>query len=299
VQTIRWSAVLRTSEKQNVHQLDPNTQVVFSTSRSTNDYSCQEIDVIQRAADFLFNCCLFVEAFPLYEMIWRRNKNCPDGSLKGTKALIACVRCAVTDADLQTIGESVAQALTETEITRSWMDFEALILRTLQMIVYERQGNRDNRGNLSDMGATTPAVEDVLSTIHQGNTGLDLLTYCCLSLGFCFRSTQFPTSWRLAVRRDFLDENTEDLRSSRQNFLEQDPGIFALQYGSMMNSSIRSSIEWCRQEINPQPIYKHNGGTFAKAHSTENLWDRRYCSYTCGISGMQRRILLPRISGTG
>jgi hypothetical protein len=243
VQTIQWSALLQsTNDKENFHHPDPSTKVIFNVSRSIDDYSSHDIDIIKLAAEFLLNCGLYAHAFPLYHLIWKKLRNDAVDSLKALKALETCVRCAVTETDLKTIGDTLLDGLEE----YMWMEFHATILRTLQAIVNRRQSRSVEK---SAVEVLHPMTEDTLAAVSLDNAGFNLQFFCCLSLGFCLRASRLPTSWRSALSGDVPDRALDSLKSFRQKLLERTPSIFSHQVGAEKRSTVRAFVDWCSSEI--------------------------------------------------
>jgi hypothetical protein len=223
--------------------------VEFDISHQKKNHSASEMAVLKEAAEFLLACSCFEEAFPIYLLLWKRaRRDLRTTSGTGLSALIGCVRCAVTESDLQVVSQEIERRYFEKLVTPH--DIDCLILPVLQLIVGGRRRGRVTSGDIIAIGEvfTTLAAEPSILKNEQGSS-LSLLTYWVMTLGFSFRLPQFIGSWNSLQsdgRLPSLDQLKPPYSISEERIFRQNPGPFAIQSdGRMSNLRLRKCLLWC------------------------------------------------------
>jgi hypothetical protein len=232
--------------------------VRYCASRTVHEYSNEDISVIKKAADLLFNCSLFKDAFPLYELAWKKSTEDPQASKDTLELLIAIVHCAVTDLDMCTAAKAVEQTtmkavemvmeereLSEFNLSAPVLNLHACAIQALLLLVFAS----DARFLSVDLSATIATCETwghiITSRCNQSKVEFNLLTYWHFTLDYYLQSTLQESYWKLTkVRRNWREMLQGNL-IARETFLRQNPGIFALQGGRLKNPCVRDSLNWC------------------------------------------------------
>jgi hypothetical protein len=237
----------------------------INLTQPTYQYSDEKLAIVQEAAEFLFSCSLFEDAFPLYHLIWKQYRlNQNEFTKPNLAALVGCVRCAVIEADL----DLIAMEIESTVIRRPshCKDIESLILPVLSLIVTGRQGGRFTFGDLSTISSHFSGAEVGAFLPNDDNPlTLNLLTYWLMTLGFSFRLSQFTGSWDMRDLQGLhsLDRLVPHKNISREHILKQCPGPFELQSpGGAANKRIRDCLDWCLRKIRLVSTLEQRWGRF-------------------------------------
>ena len=233
-------------------------QIDTPAERIRVDYSCpvqlytpEEMQQITKAADFLFGCDLYEDAFPLYLLIHKKrelNLHSPKTILN---ALIACDRSAATDKDMEDVRDMLLRSLPDPkqfEKPSNWLELD-FIIRSLIAIVNIQLGLRNPLAAAKAM-SVIPDPNILLKRMGVGLTELDLTTYWYSRFGVTVRG---PIETGMTEEQNPVGPSTcqQNLTKLRQHLLEQDPGPFELGFEKiyMKNRCLRECLNWCKGEL--------------------------------------------------
>src|SRR6266480_3596499 len=254
-ETIRWSQQLE-SYLEIPRQIDtPAERIRVDYSRSIQQYTPEEMRQITKAADFLFSCALYEDAFPLYLLIHKKrvfDLQPPEIILN---ALIACARSAATDKDMEDVRDMLLRYLADLphpkhlEKPSNWLELD-FIIRSLIASVSIQLNLRNNSLAATNAMSVIPDPNILLKRMGVGLTELDLTTYWYYRFEV---KVQRPIETALIEERYPVGPSTcqQNLTKLRQHLLQQDPGPFELRFDKayMKNRCLRECLNWCSEEL--------------------------------------------------
>lgn len=251
-ETIRWSQQLKS-------YLQISQQISTSVEQTKVDLSCpvhqyteETMLSIRKAADFLFSCALYEDAFPLYLFIYKKEIVDPQPPKEILRALIACARSAATDTDMKEVRDMLKSLLDRKDLQNpsGWLEFECFIIRLLIATVSIQLSQNMFLSPVKVM-SIFPNINILLKRMKEGLMELDLTTYWYTR--FCL------VAWD-KIDMGLIEEGypvgpygtcQQSLLKTRQHLLEQDPGPFALGFDNinMKNRCLRECLNWCNEEL--------------------------------------------------
>jgi hypothetical protein len=204
----------------------------LDVSRLIDTFDPDEIDEIKLAADFLLGAQCHEDAFVLYVVLLKRLNDTSDHrEWISTFALIGCARSAATSPQFEIVRNLLEQKLSHLA-DYSQSSAESFLLRSLLADLHRKDGDEaaSEFHNRLAMQSDFVKTGSLLSLPHN-NRNFDLITY-----QYLHRS--------LASRGSLLRA-----RSVTKELLQREPGPFEHEEGHMRNTSVRSCLQWCVEEL--------------------------------------------------
>lgn len=227
--------------------LDPNDALPATANLR------EDLPMIKMGADFLFGSSVLQDAFPLYLILGRMSTSSL-GHLD-LKALLSCVRAAVSDSDLKLV-----RALLRHQLSMSGKQYNKSFPQFLLSLALLRinEALKDKRAWKQDLRRAMLIFPnaDVLLDQCEGQFG-DMQPPIQLNLPN-FVSVGRWMTYECPVRviqhdsKLFIQAGQYDhriLHRLNKVFLGQSPGPFALENSCMMNSWLRDCLDWCRAQL--------------------------------------------------
>jgi hypothetical protein len=208
-------------------------------NRLIDTFDPDEIDEIKLAADFPFGAQCHEDAFVLYVVLQKRLNDTSDHREWISTFALGCASSATTSPQFEIVRNLLEQKLSHLA-DYSQSSAELFLLRSLLADLHHKEGDEAASEFHNRLAMQSDFVKTgSLLSLPQNNRSFDLITY-----QYLHRS--------LASRGSLLRA-----QSVTKELLQREPGPFEHEEGHMRNTSVRSCLQWCVEELSRE--YKISG----------------------------------------
>ncbi|OCL09341.1 hypothetical protein AOQ84DRAFT_375923 [Glonium stellatum] len=214
----------------------------FDSTRLIDTFDEEDIHHMKLAADFLHTVGFDGDAFTLYVLLLQRSKQSlyPSPQVM-MSAMIMCARSAYWPAQVEIARNNLEPKFEPRGASTS---LEHFLFRMILADTHTRLRDQDMADLIIEhtMGCEF-ADEKLLLQVPPENRSLDLLTYQYLTHGLSYKDKLV----RDAISCGHIPYDYPVFEKSQLAlcFLQQAPGPFMLQSGTMKNPCIRACLQWC------------------------------------------------------
>ena len=226
---------------------DPDAESLhIDFSQNIDDFSCEKIYEMKRAADFLAATRFRKDAFALYVLILKRLRTSSRPDWMITWTTIACARTASTDAQMEIARALLNQRLAETPGSAPLVT--QFVMRMLLADTYALKNDRKMERFHIEIAVNTPYLNHLLLThLPHEHRSFDLWAYYFLTRRCSFRCGDDHVVYE-SLRESMPYCHEVDQVEAQNMFLSQKPGLFEIENGIMSNPCLRSCLLWATHE---------------------------------------------------
>jgi hypothetical protein len=240
----------RSSSQERLLDPQPLRERPIDSSGPIDNFSPDDLDDIKLAADFLSGMGCEEDAFALYVLLLKRVKtSAKQPSWMISSAIISCAACAFTSSQIEIARHLLQRKLDEGQ--DSTTNIEKFLFRMLLAETYVRVSDDLNaRSHIEIAMGLNIADDGLLASLPRKNRSFDILMYHYLTDGLGYQTT---LSQGIDEKHPVYDLPFLDEWEAWSQLLQQVPGPFELQGGSMRNPCLRSCLQWCIDELGRSP----------------------------------------------
>jgi hypothetical protein len=225
--------------------------IIVDLACLVDKYSWPEIEVIKRAADFMFSCRLVEDSFGLYILVWKRLQNSSKPIFMIQNAIISAVRSASKESHLAIVGNILEQRLESMKDNVKFTTAELERYTYLMLLTQVRHRQGDVYATISLSKNITSFMLSLKRFLYspENNIHINLITYMYLNRWAKFflsgeQVLRSPNKSEFILQSIYDTPLTVDIVKLEDDLNRDHPGTFVLQLRIVLQRQIRRMLKW-------------------------------------------------------